>query len=168
MMKNSENVLPPEWMLSFLRWFCKPGYLEDIEGDLEELFVKRCELYGRSKAIRLYMLDVVKLFRPGIIHLPVQINIQSNQMLKNNIKISLRVFSRNKFYSFINIVSLTSALAISMLILAYVRFQLSYEQDNALAGRMVRITMDYLSGGTLADQDAEMYHPAAGLTREDS
>ena len=132
-MKKTEKQ-PPGWIVSFLRWFCKPDYLEDIEGDLEELFVKRFKLYGRRKASRLYMLDVGRLFRPGIIHLPIQIKIKSNLMLKNNIKISLRVFSRNKFYSFINILSLTSALAISMLILAYVHYHLSYEQDNTLAG----------------------------------
>lgn len=165
-MKNSENTQPPEWAVKFLRWFCKSAYLEDIEGDLKELFAKRLELYGKRKATWFYILNVIKLFRPGIIYLPVRININSNAMIKNNIRISLRVFSRNKSYSFINILSLTSALTISMLILAYVHFQLSYEQDDSLADRVVRITMDYLSGGTLTDQDAEMYNPAGPALEE--
>ncbi len=35
-MKN--NVKPPRRAQQFLRWFCKPELLPEIEGDLQELF----------------------------------------------------------------------------------------------------------------------------------
>ena len=82
-------------------------------------------------------------------------------MLKNNLKIALRMLTRRKFYTVINVVGLSFGLAIVMLISLYVRFELSYEKDNPLADRLVRITMDYLNGEAVIDQDAEMYHPAA-------
>ncbi|MEQ8362069.1 MAG: FtsX-like permease family protein [Cyclobacteriaceae bacterium] len=81
-------------------------------------------------------------------------------MIKNNLKVSLRVFSRNKTYTFINVLGLSTGLAIALLILLYVQFELNYEDKNPLADRIVRISMDYFNGESLIDQDAEMYPPA--------
>lgn len=80
-------------------------------------------------------------------------------MLTNNIKISFRMLARKKFYTAINVIGLSFGLAIVMLISLYVRFELSFEKDNPLADRLVRVTMDYLNGETVIDQDAETYHP---------
>lgn len=80
-------------------------------------------------------------------------------MLRNNIKISFRMLVRKKFYTVINVAGLSFGLAIVMLISLYVRFELSFEKDNPLADRLVRVTMDYLNGEAVIDQDAETYHP---------
>ena len=82
-------------------------------------------------------------------------------MLRDNVKISFRILARRRFYTVINVVGLSFGLAIVLLISLYVRFELSYEKDNPLADRLVRITMDYLNGEAVIDQDAEMYHPMA-------
>jgi len=37
------KLTPPKRPLQFLRWFCREDYLEEIEGDLTEVFVKQCE-----------------------------------------------------------------------------------------------------------------------------
>jgi putative ABC transport system permease protein len=80
-------------------------------------------------------------------------------MLRNNLKISFRMLIRKKLYTVINIVGLSCGFAIMMLISLYVRFELSFENENPLADRIVRITMDYLNGESVIDQDAETYHP---------
>lgn len=82
-------------------------------------------------------------------------------MFRNNLKISFRMLTRRRFYTTINMVGLSFGLAIVLLISLYVRFELSYEKNNPLSDRLVRVTMDYLSGETVVDQDAEMYHPVA-------
>lgn len=69
------------------------------------------------------------------------------------------MLTRRKFYTFINLVGLSFGLAIVMLISLYVKFELSYEKDNPHADRIVRVTMDYLNGDAVTDQDAEVYHP---------
>ena len=69
------------------------------------------------------------------------------------------MLARKKFYTAINVVGLSFGLAIVMLISLYVRFELSFEKDNPLADRLVRVTMDYLNGEAVIDQDAETYHP---------
>ena len=62
-------------------------------------------------------------------------------------------------FSAINIIGLSTAFAMAMLILMYAYFELSYEKDNPLADQLVRITMDYLNGETVIDQDCETYKP---------
>jgi putative ABC transport system permease protein len=55
---------PSKFLLRFFRGFYRPEYVDDIEGDLLERFEKR-KGEGKS-ASRLFLLDVLKLFRPGL------------------------------------------------------------------------------------------------------
>lgn len=82
-------------------------------------------------------------------------------MVRHHLKLSLRVLARNRFYATTSILGLTFGLTIAILILLYVRFELSFEKWNPLSSSIVRITMDYLSGDMVIDQDAGMYRAAA-------
>ena len=82
-------------------------------------------------------------------------------MIKHNLKLSLRLFTRNRFYAVTSVVGLSFGLTIAILISLYVRFELSFESNNPLSDRIVRVTMDYLNGDEVIDQDAGMYRPAA-------
>lgn len=53
--------------LKLLKWFCKPEYLIDVEGDLLEMYEKRVKQSGRRRANLLLWRDVILLFRPGMI-----------------------------------------------------------------------------------------------------
>lgn len=44
-----DDFSPPEFPLRLLKWFCKPDYYLDIEGDLLELFDRRVETLGVKK-----------------------------------------------------------------------------------------------------------------------
>ena len=66
-MYNQQNDRPSQWVLSFFRWFCKPEFREDIEGDLLERFHTRVTALGARRAKWLFIQDVMFLFRPGII-----------------------------------------------------------------------------------------------------
>ena len=80
-------------------------------------------------------------------------------MFKNYIKIALRVFGREKSFTFINITGLAIGLAVTLLIIQYVRFELSYENTHKDANKIVRLTMDYLDGASVNAQDCETYPP---------
>jgi putative ABC transport system permease protein len=80
-------------------------------------------------------------------------------MLFNYIKIAWRNLRKNNLFSIINIFGLSAGLAVALLIVQYVRFELSYEQSNPAADRIVRLSMDYMNGGTVDAQDAETYPP---------
>jgi len=64
--KNPITGLPRFWR-RLLRWFCHPAYLEDIEGDLKELYDERVLEVGPRKARWCYIGDVLLLIRPALI-----------------------------------------------------------------------------------------------------
>ena len=78
-------------------------------------------------------------------------------MFKTHLKIALRVLTKDRVFTAINILGLSAGLAITFLIILYARFEFGYEQHNPLSDQIVRLTMDYLDNGTLIDQDAETY-----------
>ena len=62
-------------------------------------------------------------------------------MFKNYFKIAIRNLTRNKIYSLINILGLSIGLACAMLILLYVRDEVSYDQFHHNVNRIYRIVM---------------------------
>ncbi len=60
-------------------------------------------------------------------------------MLKNYLKTAIRSLKRQKVYSFINITGLSVGLACCILIILYIRFELSYDRYHRNADRIYRI-----------------------------
>ena len=61
-------------------------------------------------------------------------------MFRNYIKIILRNMKKHKGYSFINITGLAVGMAVSLLIILYLRFELSYDTYHENADRIYRVT----------------------------
>ena len=70
-------------------------------------------------------------------------------MFKNYFKIAWRTLKKNKLYSFINIIGLTIGITSCILIGLYIGHELSYDRFHKNADRIVRVTMEYSSGGTV-------------------
>jgi len=68
-------------------------------------------------------------------------------MIKNYFKIALRNLRRNKIYSFINIAGLSIGLGCAMLIILYVKDEVSYDRFHANAGNIYRIVTQGLDKG---------------------
>ena len=162
------NTHPPYWAKRFFQWYCDPRLKESILGDLEEQFEEDKEIYGTKKAKRRFLWNVFRFFRKGIIK-PASGSQKLNLygMIKNDIKTSFRIIKREKLYSAINILGLSSGFVIAILILLYVSFEQSYESYNPNADKVVRITMDYLDGETLVDQDCETYHLLGPMIKDE-
>ena len=60
-------------------------------------------------------------------------------MIKNLLLVALRNFKRDKWYSFLNIFGLTIGITFSILLIFYIRDELSYDRYNVNADRIVRI-----------------------------
>ncbi|MBC7923514.1 MAG: ABC transporter permease, partial [Ferruginibacter sp.] len=89
-------------------------------------------------------------------------------MLRNYLTIALRNLLRHRAFSFINIFGLAIGMAACLLILQYVRFELSYDRFHERGDRIYRLpAASYLSSGALDYVDAGN-SPAAGpaLKRE--
>lgn len=129
---------PPIWPIRFFRWFCHPEYVEDIEGDLLERFEKRI---NENKAAKwLLTLDVLRLFRPGIIrNFEGSVKLNYYGMLKHNLLITFRNFSRYKSSFLINLVGLSTGLAAVLLIYLWVSDELSVDKFHTKSDRLYQV-----------------------------
>jgi putative ABC transport system permease protein len=139
------NNQPPKCALRFFRWFCHPEFVEDIEGDLLERFEKRID---EKKAARwLFILEVVKLFRPGLIK-----NFEGTQqlnnygMIKTMFTIAWRNALRQKQFTILNLLGLTIGIATSMAIGLYIYDELSYDTFHEYGDRIYRINQSNIWG----------------------
>ena len=136
---ESRKRQPPQLPLRFFRWYCHPKLQDYIEGDLMEVYERRVKEIGKRKADIRFAIDVLLLFRPGIIRPPENYQSVTNYaMLANYIKIALRIIRRNKGYSFINISGLAIGLAAAMLILLWVNHEASYDRFYSHAYRIYK------------------------------
>ena len=149
-MNNKQKILPPEWALNLFRWFCDPECVEDIEGDLLERFERR--IHQKKAAKWLMILDVLRLFRPGIIK-PISKTQKLNNyaMISNYYKVSVRNILRNKTFSLLNISGLSVGIASCILILIYVNNELSYDTYNSKYDRTYRVIHYYGNEGDAPD-----------------
>lgn len=167
-MSGKRLIKPPQWPVRLLRSFLRPQYAEEIEGDLEERFLDDTERYPLPKAKRLFIWQVLKLLRPALVKkLNGSVRLNQYGMFKNNFKTIFRIIRREKLYTGINVAGLTAGLTVALLILSYVHFEFSYERQNQNADRVARITIDYLDGETLIDQDCESYHLLGPMMKEE-
>ena len=119
---------PPKRVVAFLRWFCREDYVEEIEGDLTEVFVKLCQK-SKRKARWIFAFTVIRYFRPAFMK-PFKGYQPSNtpDMLKNYLKVAIRQLARNSGYSFINIGGLALGMTVTMLIGLWVNDELSFNK----------------------------------------
>src|SRR5690349_2984179 len=95
---------PPKKAIAFLRWFCREDYVEEIEGDLHELFSKEYD-HSPKRANRNFIWRVLKYLRPEYIK-SFSYSLQSNGMFKNYFTIAWRNLRYNKNFSSLNIFGL--------------------------------------------------------------
>jgi len=139
---------PPKLPLRFFRWFCHPKLLKYIEGDLMELYEERVKEKGKRRADLKFIVDVLMLFRPGIIR-PAEGYQQINNygMLKSYFKIGLRNLIKDKVYSFINITGLCLGITVSVLILIFVLQEYSYDRFHQHGNEIFRAEKKFSRDG---------------------
>ncbi|MFB0908988.1 MAG: ABC transporter permease, partial [Spirosomataceae bacterium] len=89
--------------------------------------------------------------------------VKPKNMLKNYFKIAWRTIVKDKSFTAINLLGLASGLAITLMIVQYVRFELSYEDNYPKKDQIVRLTTDIISGESVVSQDCETNPPLARL-----
>ncbi|MCB0632114.1 MAG: ABC transporter permease [Saprospiraceae bacterium] len=132
------SAAPPKRALRFLRWFCREDYLEEIEGNLIELFENAYETNNR-KANRLFYWNVLLHFRPDYIRSFANNPLNHLGMYKSYLKIAWRSMLKQKLYSSINIGGLAIGLTCFILIFLYVQHELSYDRFFANSDQIYRI-----------------------------
>ncbi|MEM6841777.1 MAG: ABC transporter permease [Bacteroidota bacterium] len=124
--QNSKS--PPRLATRFLRWYCRSELLDEVEGDLYELFQRRVETKGLRRAQLLYWLNVLMFFHPDYIRKRKHTHSSnSSAMFRNYFKVTIRGFAKQKGSSFLNITGLAVGLASVVLIFLYIQDELAYD-----------------------------------------
>ncbi len=145
---EEKNQTPPRLIMSFFRWFCHPDLAKYVEGDLIELYQERLQNRSRMSANWKLLIDVILLFRPGIVSISANLNSNNNySMFKNYLKIGYRNLWKDRFYTSINLLGLSLGLTFSFLVLLLVQYEFSYENFYSNKEKIFRIGVKYNVGG---------------------
>lgn len=124
-----EYISPPRWSLRFFRWYCRPEFVEDIEGDLIERYQDYVIRDGVRKAKWLWYLEILKLLRFNIIRQPEFLKLKISQpMFRHNFKLAWRSARKDKSTFFINLLGLTAGVSCALLIFLWVQDERSIDQ----------------------------------------
>lgn len=124
---NNSNI--PNWSNRLLHFFLRDEYLEEIEGDMGEIFLENSEKYSIRKARRIYSREVIKLIRPNLLkRWTGNQKLNNIGMLQHNLKLTLRGYSRYKSSFLINLIGLASGLTCTLLIYLWVNDEYQVDQ----------------------------------------
>ncbi len=156
------SLQPPKNALKFLRWFCREDFIEEIEGDLIELFEKQYPS-NPNKARRSFCWQVLRHFRPDFIKPIVNFSSLSSTvaMFRNYLKIATRSLLKHSFFSTIHIAGLAIGVATCLLIFQYISFERSFDKFHERADRIYRVPIEYSQGFSPFPKTAAN-HPALG------
>jgi putative ABC transport system permease protein len=132
---------PPKWADKMLTWFCKDEVLENVQGDLHEIYQKRVVMMGPRKAKLLFIRDVIGLLRPRLIK-KFQGDHQANQfgVFKNNFKTSVRSIKHNVLFSAINVVGLAISMSVGILMIVLLSELHSFDDFHEKKNSIYRVT----------------------------
>ncbi len=135
---------PPDWATRLLEWFCAPHLLEEMRGDLEELYRERVDTLGIRQARYRYVRDVLSLVRPFVVKRKKNAYTppSSFTMLQNYFTIAFRNMMRQKGYTALNLTCLTLGITCCLFIFLFMQNELDYDrfhQNGDRVYRMVRV-----------------------------
>jgi putative ABC transport system permease protein len=134
-MNSKKSQHPPrlaEWILAILH--SDRGKHTHL-GDFEEVYQTVCEEKGPKSAIFWYWVQVFRSL-PGFLINRVY---WSLSMFRNYFVIAVRNLIKNRWFSLINLLGLAAGLACVIMILSFIRFELSYERFHEKSDRIVRV-----------------------------
>lgn len=166
-MKEQRQHHPPSWAQRFIEWYCKPGLVEDLIGDLNECFDRNVTAVGPRRAKGIYIIDAFKFFRSYTVRRSIFVNLFMNQiMIGSYVKTSGRNIMRNKLFSFINILGLAISMSVGLLLIAFVLDLYSYDRFHKNGERIYRVTNILTSKGEQNGKFATTSIKAGELIRE--
>ena len=139
---------PPAWAVRLLRLFIRKEYLEEIEGDLEEVYYDDMEFLSPGKARTNFIMGVFKLVRLKLLKkITWFYRIEFLIMTVRNFKIAYRNLLRFKTHSIINLIGLSLGLTAGTLIFFYVLKELSFDKVHEKKDRVYNVVTTSGEGG---------------------
>src|SRR5687768_12890916 len=111
-----------------------------------ELYEERREKSGKAKANIRFGIDVLLLFRPGIIGFNSQHKTAHSFMIKNYLLVTWRNALSHKGYTAINVIGLSLGIAVTVLLLLFVVHEMSYDTFHYNKDRIFRVKAEIKFG----------------------
>jgi putative ABC transport system permease protein len=136
-MKKNKSSPPPK--LEKLLGFILPNYAGHTAlGDFAEEYNRVANIWGNSYAKFWYLFQIIKSI-PSFIGNSIRWGLV---MFKNYMKVTLRTIRRHKAFSFINIVGLAVGMTCVVILMLWVRYELSFERHHHKAERIFRVASE--------------------------
>jgi putative ABC transport system permease protein len=132
---------PPKWADKFLVWYCRPDLLEEIQGDVYELFYRGARDHKR-KANLYFIWNVIRYFRWKNIRRQKPANHPSDftiAMLKNILLVWFRHMVRQPGHASLNVFGLTAGFTCAFLIMLWVAHEYSFDRFHADPDRIFKV-----------------------------
>ncbi|MEP1781253.1 ABC transporter permease [Reichenbachiella sp.] len=145
-MSSSKKHQAPRLAKWLAHKLIKETYIEELFGDLQEMFEDRISTKGKSYALLMYWLDTFLLLI-GFSSIGL-FKTQNNNtiMIKNMFKIAWRNAIRQRQFTVLNLLGLSIGMATCLLIGLYVYDEMSYDQFHAKGDRIYRINQPDIWG----------------------
>ena len=146
-MKNHDHIQPPRWAERLLSWYAGRAHIEDLQGDLEEIFYDEVEQLSVRKAKFNYCHQVLALIFSYALkkrqvdqsYHPLSFTQNNTAMFRNYVKVALRSLSRNKFFTIINVLGLSFGMSIAILCIGFSASVLKYDKFQEHYDKLYRI-----------------------------
>jgi putative ABC transport system permease protein len=142
-MRKASIPGPPRFTERLLKRFFPDEDIFTTIGDLEEVYNSIAEEKGAAKARLWYRLQAFK----SIVSYFKNQFLWSIVMFKNYLVFTSRLIKRDKFHYFLNFLGLSTGIACCIIIMLFLRNELTYDRHHENADRIYRISSNYVTSG---------------------
>ena len=154
-MSERRNIKPPRLADRLFLWYCNYASIEDLHGDVEELFYQDIQKGSVFQAKFNYWQHIVSLMFSYAIKKRKQKSAYHQystttinfSMLKNYFLIATRSLAKHKFFTAINVLGLAIGMSVSLLFIAMITFVSTYDEFHINKNRIYRAIAKTNLGG---------------------
>lgn len=138
---------PPRLAEQLLRWYCEKAQIDDLQGDIEELFFRDRNRHGAFRAAIKYWLRVISLISSYAVtkrkrdaaHHHLSSSTFNPAMLQNYFKTATRNLSKNTFFTALNVFGLALGMSLNLLYVAMIVFIYQFDNSHPNGEKIYRI-----------------------------
>ena len=146
-MKETKQHRPPRLAAKLFDWYSSSASVDDLRGDLDELFYRDIERMSVVRAKTRYWKHALQLIASYALKKrkqksalsPFSSNTFTVSMLKNYFLIATRSLARHKFFTIINVLGLSIGMSIGLLFIAMLSFIWRYDSFHTNKDNIYRV-----------------------------